>query len=104
MESAKSDGLLNNSRYVNLTGMRFVYCYSMKQDPDAVREIAPAHSAYWRDLGLPEYLGGPFGDRSGGLISFEAPSEEQAGELVTADPFQRHGLIDHSWLRVWVPE
>lgn len=24
--------------------------------------------------------------------------------MVAADPFQRHGLIDHSWLQVWVPE
>ena len=84
--------------------MRFVYCYWMKDDSDAVRDIAPEHAAYWRDLRLPHYLGGPFGDRSGGLISFAAPSDEQAGQLVAADPFQRHHLVDHSWLQTWVPE
>src|SRR4029450_12491324 len=51
--------------------MRFVYCYSMKDDPAAVRELAPKHAAYWHELGLAEYIGGPFADRSGGLISFE---------------------------------
>jgi uncharacterized protein YciI len=84
--------------------MMFVYCYSMKRDPDAVRQIAPEHATYWRDLRLPEYLGGPFEDRTGGLICFEAPERERAAELVAADPFQAHGLVDHTWLKVWVPE
>ena len=34
--------------------MRFVYCYSIKHDPTAVREIAPEHATYWRDFLLPE--------------------------------------------------
>jgi hypothetical protein len=38
--------------------MRIAYSYSMKDDPDRVRTFAPEHAAYWRDLGLPEYLAG----------------------------------------------
>jgi uncharacterized protein YciI len=84
--------------------MRFVYCYSMKEDPDAVREAAPQHAAYWHELRLARYLGGPFADRSGGLISFEATAEGRALQLVSDDPFQRMGLIKDWWLKVWIPE
>lgn len=58
--------------------MRFVYCYSMKEHADAVREVAPKHAAYSHELRLLEYVGGTFADRSGGLISFEAPVEGSA--------------------------
>jgi hypothetical protein len=59
----------------------------MKDDPDAIREVASKHQAYWHQLGLAEYIGGPFADRSGGLISFEAPAEGAAGQLVSNDLF-----------------
>lgn len=58
--------------------MRVLYLYWMKDDPDQVGAIAPRHASYWRELGLREYVGGPFGDRSGGLITFEVDSLEQA--------------------------
>ncbi len=32
--------------------MRFVYCYQMKDDPGAVRRVAPKHEAYWHQMGL----------------------------------------------------
>jgi hypothetical protein len=38
--------------------MRIAYSYSMKDDPDRVRTVAPEHAAYWRDLGLPDTSGG----------------------------------------------
>jgi len=66
--------------------MRFVYCYQMKEDPGWVQDVAPQHAAYWRELGLPGYAGGPFEDRSGGLILFDAPAEKQASELISDDP------------------
>lgn len=83
--------------------MRFVYCYWMKEDPRGVQDVAPKHAAYWHQLGLPAYVGGPFEDRSGGLISFDATDGERASDLVSEDPFQRAGLIDDWWLKVWVP-
>ena len=54
--------------------MRILYFYLMSDALDRVRAVAPGHAAYWRDLGLGHYLGGPFADRSGGLITFEAGS------------------------------
>jgi uncharacterized protein YciI len=69
--------------------MRFSYFYFMKEDPERVRAVAPQHVAHWRGLGLREYVGGPFADKSGGLITFEAPSVEAAERHVGNDPFVR---------------
>lgn len=52
--------------------MRFLYLYFMRDKPDLVRSTAPEHVAHWRRLPLRHYLGEPFGDRSGGLVTFEA--------------------------------
>jgi uncharacterized protein YciI len=84
--------------------MRFVYCYQMKEDRGGVQDVAPKHAAYWHQLGLPGYVGGPFEDRSGGLILFEAPTEKRASELTSDDPFRRAGLVTDWWLKVWILE
>jgi uncharacterized protein YciI len=84
--------------------MRFVYCYFMKNEPERVRQTAPEHTAYWRSLELRGYLGGPFENRSGGLITFQAPEGAAAEELVSNDPFLQRGLIDTWWLQVWLPQ
>jgi uncharacterized protein YciI len=84
--------------------MRVAYLYSMKDQPDAVRDVAPAHASYWRELALPGYLGGPFDDKSGGLITFEIDSTEQANELVANDPFVREGLLESRLLKTWQVE
>jgi len=47
---------------------RFAYFYFMSGDPGRVRATAPRHVAHWRGLGLNDYLGGPFEDRTSGLI------------------------------------
>jgi uncharacterized protein YciI len=51
---------------------------------------------------LPGYLGGPFSDRSGGLITFESESIEKAEQLVAGDPFLRRGLVEGRWLKGWI--
>jgi hypothetical protein len=84
--------------------MRVLYLYWMKDDPDRVGTIAPEHASYWRELGLPEYLGGPFADRSGGLITFEADSLDQAEGIIAADPFVREELLESSVVKEWIPE
>jgi uncharacterized protein YciI len=81
---------------------RFLYFYLMADAPERVREVAPQHAAYWRGLGLPAYLGGPFADRSGGLITFEAESSADAEALVSDDPFRREGLLDLHWVKEWM--
>jgi uncharacterized protein len=81
--------------------MRFSYVYLMAEDPDRVRAVAPEHAAYWQGLELPTYLGGPFADRSRGLITFEARSVEEAEQLAADDPLVREGLLASPWLKEW---
>jgi len=76
----------------------------MRDDPDRVRAVAPEHAGYWRDLGLPGYVGGPFTDRSGGLITFDADSLEQAEGIIAADPFVLEELLESSVVKQWMPE
>jgi uncharacterized protein YciI len=82
--------------------MRFLYFYLMKDAPELVRAVAPRHAAYWRDLQLRNYLGGPFMDRSGGLVTFETDSHTHAEQLVADDPFVREDLLERTWVKGWV--
>ncbi len=83
---------------------RFAYIYFMKDEPDRVRTSVPRHVPHWRELRLGSYFGGPFEDRSGGLITFEAEDEERARRIVDTDPFQLDGLLATSCLKRWNPE
>jgi uncharacterized protein YciI len=84
--------------------MRVLYFYLMGDATDRVRAVAPDHAAYWRGLRLREYLGGPFTDRSGGLITFEVPSVDEAERLVADDPFVQEDLLERRWLKEWLIE
>jgi uncharacterized protein YciI len=84
--------------------MRVAYFYFMKQGPDRVRAVAPRHASYWHELALGRYRGGPFADKSGGLIVFDSASEEHAERLVSGDPFLREGLVNRHWIKEWLAE
>jgi uncharacterized protein YciI len=84
--------------------MRIVYSYTMREEPDRVRTAAPQHAAFWRRLDARGYIGGPFADRSGGLITFEADSNEEAERLIAADPFVQQDLLEASWMKEWITE
>ncbi len=83
---------------------RFAYFYFMKPEPDKIRQFVPAHIQYWKKCRLEGYLGGPFADRSGGLITFEATNPEKATSIVKHDPFALNDLLDSKWLKEWLPE
>ena len=82
----------------------FVYFYFNRHAPQRTEEVVPAHVEYWRTANLKEYLGGPFTDRSGGLISFAASSLEEATNIVLQDPFIRADLVTQRWIKEWVIE
>ncbi len=58
--------------------IRIAFFYFMKSNPDNIREVVPAHIAYWKNSNLQNYVGGPFADRSGGLIAFDAAGLPEA--------------------------
>jgi uncharacterized protein YciI len=84
--------------------MRFAYVYFMKDEPDRIRATVARHVAHWHDQRLPGYLGGPFEDRSGGLITFEAEDHERARHAVDSDPFMQEDLLEAWWLKQWTPQ
>jgi uncharacterized protein YciI len=49
-------------------------------------------------------MGGPFADRSGGLITFEAESTEEATRIIMNDPFVSEDLLEDKWVREWMVE
>jgi uncharacterized protein YciI len=84
--------------------VKVIHFYAMKPDSDRVRTVAPRHAAYWHGLRLPGYEGGPFADRSGGLITFEVESIEEAARIIASDPFVREALLETSAVKQWIPE
>jgi uncharacterized protein YciI len=82
----------------------FVYLYFNRNEPEKIRWVVPAHVEYWKRANLKAYKGGPFADRTGGLISFVASRLEEAAGIIQQDPFILEDLIERKWLKEWVPE
>ena len=82
----------------------FIYFYFNRNEPEKIRQVVPAHVQYWKTANLKEYRGGPFRDRTGGLISFAAPSIEEATEIILQDPFILEDLIAEKWIKEWIVE
>ncbi len=82
----------------------FVYFYFNRNEPEKIRQVVPAHVGYWKTVHLKGYMGGPFGDRTGGLISFIASSLEEALAWISQDPFVLEDLIAEKWIKEWIVE
>ena len=89
---------------INTNNRRFIFFYFNRNEPEKLREVVPAHVQYWKTADLKIYAGGPFADRSGGLISFAAQSLEKAREIILRDPFMQEDLIEQKWIREWIVE
>lgn len=81
---------------------RFAFFYFMKKEPEKIKAVVPLHIDYWHKLELNKYLGGPFADRSGGMITFEAESIEEATKIIMDDPFVVQNLIEQKWIKEWI--
>ena len=91
------DPLQNNNR-------RFIYFYFNRSEPEKVRQAVPIHVEYWKTANIQGYMGGPFADRSGGLISFFASSLDEATEIILKDPFILEDLVAEKWIKEWIAE
>jgi uncharacterized protein len=83
--------------------MKFVAVIDYVADAELVSRIRPEHRQYCATLKGQGKLvaSGPFDDRPGALIIYEADSLEAADALLKADPFHQAGVF-HSWtLRPW---
>ena len=80
----------------------FVFFYFMIEEKnDSIAEHVPDHKTYCQNQNLPNYKGGSFSDFSGGLISFQAVSQNKAEELVSGDPFVLKELLKNMWIKEW---
>jgi uncharacterized protein len=84
--------------------MRFLYFYLMREAPDRVRAAAPKHALLLAAVAAGRLPGGPFADRSGGLITFQAETAAAAQALVANDPFLREQLLERHWVKEWLPD
>ncbi len=80
---------------------RFVYFYFMKNDPAKIQRVVPSHIKYWKESNLKNYIGGPFSDRSGGIISFVAKNIEEATNIIMNDPFIAENILSDKWIKEW---
>jgi uncharacterized protein YciI len=83
---------------------RFAFVYFMGTEPSELAQVIPQHIRYWDAHRSPGYLGGPFTDRSGGLIVFETDDLRSAEAIVRKDPFVENDLLAQSWLKEWRPQ
>lgn len=85
-------------------GKRFVFFYFMKKEPEKIKAVVPLHVEYWHKLKLNKYIGGPFDDRTGGLITFETENIEKATSIIMNDPFVLQSLLESKWVKEWAVE
>lgn len=66
-------------------------------------EVTPAHRQYLAELKAQGRLlsAGRFTDQSGALIIYEAASEEELCELISADPFSRSDIFNEIAIKEW---
>lgn len=83
---------------------RVVYFYFNRSEPEKIRRVVPDHVQYWKTAKPKGYSGGPFGDQTGGMITFVAPDLQAATEIILGDPFIREDLIEEKWIKEWIPE
>jgi len=83
---------------------QFVYFYFNRNEPEKVKRVVPAHVQYWKTSQLKNYMGGPFRDQTGGLITFAALTLQEATEIIQKDPFVVEDLLAENWIKEWMPE
>ena len=83
--------------------MKFAAMLEYITDTAKIARVRPAHRKYLTDLHASGklLLAGPFGDDSGGIIAYEAATQEEAEALVKNDPFCTEGVMVKWTLKPW---
>jgi uncharacterized protein YciI len=80
----------------------FVFCYFMNFDPAELKTLIPEQIEYCQHYAPENFIGGPFKDRSGGMLSFSAPDLDAATAICENDPFVKKGLVNQYWVKEWL--
>jgi len=80
---------------------KFVFFYTMRNSSPQIMQTAPKHITYWEELPLGYYSGGPFSDKSGGMIIFDCEDEQKAELIINQDPFIKNNLIEQKFIKEW---
>jgi len=83
---------------------KYIFFYLMKNESEKIPMLVPKHVKYWEENKSVDSSGGPFGDRSGGLILFEAEEMNAAKTLAMNDPFVLEQVIERKWVKEWMQE
>ncbi len=73
------------------------------ENKEKIPEIRPSHREYLAKLHGEGKLhaAGPFTDDSGSLIIYEVETEQEAKELIEADPFHEAGIFASYAIKPW---
>lgn len=82
----------------------FMFSYQMHNRPEQIKSTVLGHVSYWKSQTFEYYKGGPYADRSGGMIIFTAPGIAEARSIIEKDPFMKNGIVDTHVLKEWKPE
>jgi uncharacterized protein YciI len=85
--------------------MKFAADIQYSRDASKIAEIRPAHREYLKKLLDSGNLAisGPYTDDSGGLLVYEAETQEEAEALLRNDPFAKAGVFVTWTIRGWKP-
>ena len=78
---------------------KYIFFYFIEAEAEAVKKSAPNHARYWEDKLI---MGGPFVDFSGGFVTFEANSLDEATKIANADPFVKDKILSEKILKEWM--
>jgi uncharacterized protein YciI len=83
--------------------MKFASYVKYTSDAGLIATLRPGHRAYLAELFKAGQLvaAGPFTDDSGALFIHEATTQEEAAQLVAADPFAVGGVFTSVETRAW---
>ena len=82
-----------------------IYAAICKYTPDTsiIAKARPSHREYLTSLMSRDKLviSGPFTDDKGGLLVYEADSEDEVDKMIREDPFAIHGVFVSWEIRPW---
>jgi uncharacterized protein len=85
--------------------VKFAAIIEYTPDREKTEAVRPVHRQYLTALTERGQLAisGPFTDRPGALIVYEAATREEAEKLLLGDPFHANGIFVKWEIRAWNP-